>query len=91
MYIRTSDSEAPGAVSGKVMRTVLASGRRLYGSGSSEFGWKSNWMVEPAPDRVVAAYEIWDSWHSGIKNVDVQPAPIMRISTDIEAQEGFQF
>jgi hypothetical protein len=91
VYSLTRRSEAPGTVIGKVMSTVFASGRTLNGSGSSELGWNSNCIVEPAPERLVAAQVILDSSHNGIKKVDVQPAPRMRISTDMVVRSVVDF
>ena len=73
------------------MSMVSAGGRRSYCDGSGHEGAKVKGMVLLWPFRVVAAYMIFCSSRRGIKNVEVQPAPRMRMSTgavaDVEANE----
>lgn len=68
---------------GNVMITVCASGRVWYGLGSSDRGSKANGIVESRPERVVAAYVMERAVQSGMKKVEVQPAPRIRISTGV--------
>ena len=72
----------PGPLRGKVINTVFAAGNLAYCAVSVDDGSKVKGMVLSWPLRVVAAYVIeWD-WRRGIRKVDVQPAPRMRMSTD---------
>lgn len=49
-------------------------------------GVKVKGMVLEWPVRVVAAYVMFCSVRSGMRKVDVQPAPRMRMSTDEEGE-----
>lgn len=71
----------PSPVSGKVMSTVRAEGRRRYGSREVSAGSKRNGMVLSRPVVVVAAWAMWRRVRSGRRKVDVQPAPRIRRST----------
>lgn len=83
MYNLTNRSEAPDLSMGNVIRTVLAVGRTPYGSRSLLSGSNSNLIVESRPDRLVAEWDIPRSLQSFMRNVEVQPAPRIRMSTGI--------
>lgn len=51
--------------------------------GSSERGSKANGIVESRPERVVAAYVTERAVQRGVRKVEVQPAPRIRISTGV--------
>jgi hypothetical protein len=81
-YKFTSFAGPPGSVMGNVMRTVEASGKRVRkGSISSDLASKAKVIDPSLPFRVVAAYVSPRSSQSGIKRVESQPAPKMRMST----------
>lgn len=69
---------APEPFKGKVIRIVEALGRCVYGSVSEESGLKVKGMVVEEPERVVAAWVMWEEVRRGSRKVDVQPAPRMR-------------
>lgn len=83
MYSLKSSALAPLPVSGKVMRIVWALGRILYGSGESEAGSNRNFRVPSRPVVVVAAWEICSRVMSGMRKVEVHPAPRMSIDTGL--------
>ena len=68
-------------VRGKVIRTVLAEGRSLYGVVEEDDGSKVKGIVLSRPLVVVAAWLICFRASSGRRKVLVQPAPRMSTST----------
>lgn len=64
------------------MRTVLAYGSFLYGSVSVDEGSKMNGIVLSRPVVVVAAWLMERDERRGMRNVDAQPAPRIRTSTE---------
>ena len=71
---------------GKVISTVLASGRAAKGLESSELESNSNLIVglshRSRPSFVVAAKSIFFFLSKGIRKSEVQPAPSIRNSVD---------
>ena len=83
-YSLTSRSDAPDRLIGNVMSTVLALGSTANdaGSGLLSLSSKSNGIVFGFgfAAREVAAYGTLRNAQSGMRNVDVHPAPRMRTS-----------
>ena len=82
-YPVTSRCDAPVVLIGKETRIVFASGSASYGLVSSDSGLKTNGIVPSLPERDVAATWIPRSSQSGIRKVEVQPAPKMSRSTNM--------
>ena len=83
-YPATSRCDAPIVLIGKEIRIVFVSGSASYGLVSFDSGLKMKGIVSPLPERDVAATWIPHSSQSGIRKVEVQPAPKMTRSTDMK-------
>jgi hypothetical protein len=83
-------SEAPTSLIGKVIRIVLAVGRRVNGVGSSDAGSNSKGTKGEfgGGTRLVATYDTLEESHRGIKKSEVHPAPRMSRSTCSSAPWG---
>lgn len=82
-YCSTIDRDCPSPFRGKVIKMLFAVGNSCscFRFSSLSSGSKWNLWVPSRPVVVVAAYLIPFCWRSGIRKVDVQPAPRIRIST----------